>query len=139
MNKLTLIVFTLISTFACSAMSKVSYDEALAKAQHNGTKVLLLFIGSDWCSVCGRMEKNVISTPEFAQAVAGKFEVVTLDYPQVDKQSDAVKKQNALLADKYKIKSFPTIIVINDKQQHLFRQDGYKNESVAEFIKKIEQ
>src|SRR5262245_42975130 len=115
---------TIAALLASCVVSTVSAGEvhwmtdaaaAQAKAKTEKKLVMLDFTGSDWCGWCIKLNKEVFSTPEFAEYAKANLVPVEVDFPQRKKLSDAQKKQNQVLADKYKIEGYPTIIVLNSE------------------------
>jgi protein disulfide-isomerase len=88
------------------------YAAALAQAKEQDRKVFLFFTGSDWCGWCMRLNKEILSTPEFARYAQEKLVLVELDFPQKIRQSSALKNQNAALARQYRIQGYPSVIVL---------------------------
>jgi len=110
------------------------YKAALEQAKKDKKMVLLDFTGSDWCGPCISLHDKVLSSPEFAKWAKERFVLVTLDYPSEKKQTDAVKKQNAELKDKYKIQGYPTVILLNAEEKEVARTLGYGGQVPAEWI-----
>jgi len=78
---------------------------------------LVVFEGSDWCVYCLKLEKNVLSHPEFtAYLTKEHIELEKIDFPQKAKQSDEVKRYNEKVAEQYQFKGrFPTLVLVNTK------------------------
>lgn len=110
-------------------------DPAKALADAKGTKKLVLmdFTGSDWCSWCMKLNKEVFSQPEFQQYAKDNLVLVELDFPRGKPQSDEEKARNEALAKKYRIEGFPTIVVLNSEGKQV-GQLGYMPGGSAAFI-----
>jgi thioredoxin-related protein len=91
--------------------------QAVAKTQKK--MVLLDFTGSDWCGWCIRLNKEVFSTPAFAEYAAKNLVLVEVDFPHQKPQSAAQKKANEALAAQYKVEGFPTVIVLSSEGRKL--------------------
>jgi len=89
------------------------YKKALEKAKAEHKLVVLDFTGSDWCGWCIKLDKEVFSQPKFKEYADKNLVLVTVDFPRAKEQSDAVKKQNADLQEKFHIEGYPTIVVLN--------------------------
>lgn len=87
--------------------------KAQAKAKAEKKMVMLDFTGSDWCGWCIKLHKEVFSTKEFADYASKNLVLVEVDFPRNKKQDEAEKKANRELAEKYKVKGYPTIIVLD--------------------------
>lgn len=83
---------------------------ARAKAKAEKKLILFDFTGSDWCSSCITLRKNVLDTPEFEAYAADKFVCVEVDVPHTKKLPAALAAQNAALCEQYGIRVFPTVV-----------------------------
>ena len=99
-------------------------DEGIKVAKAEKKAILVDFTGSDWCGWCIRLKKEVFDQKEFAVATKD-FVLVELDYPQKKKQSAEVKAKNKVLAEKFGIEGFPTILLL-DSNGVPFAQTGYE-------------
>jgi protein disulfide-isomerase len=108
----------------------------LKQAKAENRHVFLFFTGSDWCSWCKRLNKEILSTPEFARYSKEKLILVELDFPKKRKLTPTVKAQNAKLADKYKIEGYPTVIVLDSAGSKL-AELGYQEGGPAPFIARL--
>ncbi len=88
-------------------------ETALTKAKTENKPVLLEFTGSDWCPPCKQLEKEVLGTGEFKKYQSASLIFGKLDFPRQKQQSDDVKRNNAELAEKFEIKAFPTLVLLN--------------------------
>ena len=109
---------------------------ALAFAKTEDKKVLLFFTGSDWCGWCKRLDREILSTPQFASYATENLVLVKLDFPRTLPQSDRVKAQNRGLAEKYRITGYPTIIVLNSEGKQV-GELGYMEGGPAGFLKQL--
>lgn len=101
------------------------YESAAAQATASSKPMLLFFTGSDWCSWCIKLEKEVLNTPDFAQAVADRFVFVKLDFPRHKTAPRNITALNATLQKRYDIQGFPTIVLVDTNQQKI-GQTGYR-------------
>ncbi len=111
-------------------------DFAAAKKQAAADKkpILMFFTGSDWCIWCQRLHEGVLDKPEFAD-FAKKLVLVELDFPQEKQLPAELKKQNAELAEKFKVDGYPcTVVLAADGETVLGRLSGYS----PEYIDKIQ-
>ena len=98
-------------------------DEALSLARAQGKVVLVDFTGSDWCSPCIMLHHQVLETEVFKEFAADKMVLLTLDYPRIKPQDPKVKEANEKLMEKFKIESFPTVILLDADGKEFFRPD----------------
>jgi protein disulfide-isomerase len=110
-------------------------DPAKALADAKGTKKLVLmdFTGSDWCSWCMKLNKEVFSQPEFQQYAKDNLVLVELDFPRGKPQTSEDKARNEALAQKFRVRGFPTVVVLNSEGKQV-GQLGYMPGGAAAFI-----
>ena len=128
MKKRILSLFALILfSFGIAAASEgwiTDYPGALKTAKEQNKQVLLLFTGSDWCPPCMYMERNVFSSEQFTKLADKEFVRVMLDFPRNKKQSASLEADNEALAQKFSIKGFPTVIVVDASGKEIARHVG---------------
>lgn len=119
MKKLALCLLTGFALLQLQATETWMTDLPKAQAQAKAEKklVMLDFTGSDWCGWCIKLNKEVFSTPEFAEYAKKNLVLVEVDFPRQKSQSASLKKANHALQTKYKIEGFPTIILLNGDGQ----------------------
>ena len=113
---------------------QTSAKEAFTEAKEDKKIVFALFSGTDWCPPCMRLEKNVISKSEFTKALNDKYVFLLLDFPRYRRLKEATARQNNLLLDKYKVESFPTIVLIAPDGTELKKMSYIPNSSVKNFL-----
>ena len=103
-------------------------DLAKARAQASAEKksVLLLFHGSDWCPPCVEMQKQVLDSPQFAAYAEKALVLVDVDFPEKDVQSEAQKRANKALSEKFNVgENYPTLVLLDDEGHTLYQEAGY--------------
>jgi thioredoxin-related protein len=129
---------TFIGITASAASNWVTdYKKAQEDAKAGKKLMLLEFTGSDWCGWCMKLDKEVFSTPEFQNFASKNLVLVKLDFPRSKPQTEALKKQNEQLAQKYGIQGFPTIIVLNGRGEKV-GEFGYMEGGPSPFLAKLE-
>ena len=118
------LLFLLFTRLASAETWLTSWDQAAAESKKSGKPILMDFTGSDWCIWCQKLKGEVFSTREFQAWAASKVVLLELDFPRAGQQSEAVKKQNAALAEKYNIEGYPTILFV-DASGKVLGQTGY--------------
>lgn len=112
-------------------------EEAFQIARDSNKTVLLVFAGSDWCPGCMRFEKQILSESDFLDFAGGHLVVLKADFPQRKSLTTAIKKQNAMLAEKYNPDGlFPYLLLVSPDQT-VIASLQYNNQSPAEFIDEI--
>ena len=86
-------------------------EKAKAQAKAENKKILLDFTGSDWCSWCKKLDKEVFSQQAFKDYADKHLVLVELDFPRSFQLPEATKKQNDALAKKFNINGYPTIVI----------------------------
>ena len=126
---------------AAPAFAELSWTtdlpKALEKAKAENKLVMMDFTGSDWCGWCIKLNKEVFSTPEFAEYAKKNLVPVEVDFPHKKAQTAEQKKANMALQEKYKIQGYPTIIVLNSKGQQV-GELGYEAGGPKNFIAKLD-
>ena len=97
------------------------YDAALAKSKKSGKPILVDFTGSDWCVWCIRLHDEVFAHKEFKEWAAKNVELLMLDFPQEKPLPKAEAERNNALAQKYNVRGFPTILLIDAEGKVLGR------------------
>lgn len=103
----------------------LDFNQALQAAQSNGKPILLDFTGSDWCPPCIRMEREVFSTPTFAEFANQNLNFVYVDFPRRKKIDPAQVQHNSALAEKFNIQGYPTLILLDKNGKELSRIEEY--------------
>lgn len=103
-----------------------NYDEGVQQAKAASKPIVLFFTGSDWCGWCTKLEEEALDTAEFGEAAGGKFIFVKLDFPLYSNQDPQTKAQNKSLQQKYDVRGFPTIVVVDPVQNQPIGTSGYR-------------
>jgi protein disulfide-isomerase len=136
MNTRIFSFLALLTAHANAANWMTDLPAAQAKAKAENKFVLLNFTGSDWCGWCIRLKKEVLSQVEFDTFAAEHLVLVEVDFPHGKPQVAALKNANAALAQKYEIKGFPTLIVLNSAGETA-GQIGYVEGGPKRFIARL--
>ena len=89
--------------------------EAVAASQKEDKPILFFFTGSDWCTPCRRLQKEVFSKPTFAEWATENVVLLELDYPRNKTQSKELKEQNEMLYEQFDIDGYPTVWIAKAK------------------------
>jgi protein disulfide-isomerase len=115
-----------------------SYEEGQQEAKASHKLVLLDFTGSDWCGWCKLLDKEVFSMPQFQEYAKQNLVLIEVDFPKMKPMSEATRVQNVRLAQRYQVRGFPTIIVLNDDGQKV-GELGYMQGGADAFIAVLEK
>lgn len=106
-----------LGSFGCAERSDPWFDSdlesAMAEAGERGTLVMVDF-KTDWCSWCKRLDRDTFSDPS---VVAELGELVAL---QLDAEKEGIEA-----AEKYGVRSFPTIVFLDTAGHEIDRILGY--------------
>ena len=85
------------------------------------------FSGSDWCGWCRKMDAEVFTKDRFVREASKKFVLVSVDSPR-DKSilSALARKQNSALAEKYEVRGYPTVVIVDPDGKEVKRHSGYR-------------
>lgn len=112
MKKLVLIALFMIAGYSANAQ-ELTWHNDLSKASELAIKskkpLLLFFTGSDWCGWCMRLQKEVLTTPDFAKWAKDNVVLVELDFPRRKQLPDDIRKQNADMEQLFGIRGYPTV------------------------------
>ncbi|MFV0593385.1 MAG: thioredoxin family protein [Draconibacterium sp.] len=128
-------------TLTISAQEKTTdFEKIKQKAASENKNILLIFQGSDWCTPCMKLEKEIWSSEEFKTYAAGHWVVYKADFPR-KKQNQPDSEQvkfNKQLAEKYNSKGFFPFVAVLDKNGKVLGETGYKKLSPKEYIEHLE-
>ena len=117
-------------------------DLAAAKKQAAEEKkpILMFFTGSDWCGWCRKLHEDVLDKDEFQKFAKDSVILLELDFPNSIPQSDALKKQNKALGEKFKVNGYPTMVLVaSDGEKEISRTVGYDKELVSKLKKAVKK
>lgn len=109
----------LISSFSIQAQDSIRFDETGLEAVMQRSKVekkpVFYMIYANWCVYCNNIKKNVLKDPEVINYMNANYIFAGLDF---EKQGSEDFKT------KYKVKTFPTFIVLDENGIELARLTG---------------
>ena len=134
--------FAILALTAGMAIAKPGwtddYDKGLAQAKTEKKMSLLDFTGSDWCGWCIKLDKEVFSEKEFKDYAKQNLVLIELDYPQQKRLTKHTKDQNEKLKGEYKIKGYPTVIILDSEGKQV-GQLGYMEGGPKAFIAALDK
>ncbi len=113
------------------------FEAVKTEAIRNHKFILIDFVQSDSCRYCMKLEKEVFNKEEFFNYARDRFILMTVDFPLYKKQSAQLKKQNRMLADKYKVAKFPTILVVSPDGKNIVTRLGYEEGGVEKYLARL--
>lgn len=88
------------------------YLRALREAKEQNKLVLVNFTGSDWCTFCKSLSKEIFNTDYFRKWAKENVILLELDYPQGHRLPSYIEEQNAFVQSHYGVQTFPTVLLI---------------------------
>jgi thioredoxin-related protein len=141
-----MLALTVTAVWIWSAMAlaeEAQWITDLAKAQATAKKenkmVLMDFTGSDWCPPCKALHNKVFTSKEFIDYAKENLVLVLVDFPNSKPISAEQKQANNELAQKYKVRAFPTVIVLDSNGKQLSFEEGYNGTGPKEFVAKLQK
>lgn len=115
-----------------------SIEKAIEVASKENKQILVQFSGSDWCKWCIKLNDEVFNTKGFADYAKDNMVLVNLDFPRTIAQSDEVKKYNQSMAQKYGVRGFPTVLLL-DKVGNTVKVTGYQPGGPNAYVEHIKE
>ena len=139
-NALTIasaILVSSLSSFAGGEGWMHDIEAAKKKAAAENKDLFIDFTGSDWCTWCIKLNKEVFQHDPFKKGIADDFILVELDYPRdQSKLSKETIAQNAMLYEKYQIQGYPTIL-LTDADGQPYAKTGYQEGGPESYVKHL--
>jgi len=136
----TLLLSGLVAGTAIAAEGPWVTDWEAAKAQAAKEKKTLLidFSGSDWCSWCIKLDKEVFAQDAFQAVAKDKYVMVLLDYPR-DKsgQSEELQAQNKKLQKEFQVRGYPSVYLATADGAP-FAKTGYQAGGPEAYLKHLD-
>jgi len=122
---------------AADGLWRTDFKAAQAKAKEEKKYLLVDFTGSDWCVWCIRLHNEVFDKEPFKAEAPKQFVLVELDFPRDEKKiTPELKKQNEELRDKYDIKGYPSVLLM-DSEGQLVARTGYREGGPDSYLKHL--
>lgn len=115
---------------------KTDFKAAQELATKEKKPMLLFFTGSDWCGWCIRLNREVLSKPEFTKWASANVVPVELDFPR--NPDPTLQKQNNELMAKYGVRGYPTLVLINADGTE-FARTGYRAGGAAKYVALLQE
>lgn len=117
------------------------YANAQEVAKRTNSNILMYFTGSDWCSPCKALKKDLFDTHQFKE-VAKDYVLLYVDLPRKKEllSAEEMKQNKALLSQWNKKGIFPLISLVNTEEKEVASLSGYGSkvdvEKYLDFLKK---
>ncbi len=114
------------------------FDKAKEVAKKKNLPILADFTGSDWCGWCIKLDKEVFAKKEFLKYAEKNLVLLLVDFPRKKAQAGAVKKRNQELAEKYNVRGFPTVLLL-DSEGKVLARTGYQKGGAGAYVKHVKK
>lgn len=111
-------------------------EEAIQIAQAENKTILVNFTGSDWCQWCKKLSAEVFTQSDFEKYANENLVLVRLDFPRAIEQTVETKMYNNNLAQRFGVRGFPTIILLNSSG-NLINTTGYQPGGGAAYVQHL--
>ncbi|WP_281765115.1 thioredoxin family protein [Neptunitalea lumnitzerae] len=139
MKKVLLLIILLVGGYSSINAQEwyTNMEQAKQVALKENKPIILVFQGSDWCTPCILLDRNVWSTDAFKEYAKSNYIMVKADFPRKKKNAlpEAQQDHNNKLAEKYNQNGyFPLVVILNSKGEKK-GQTGFEKISAKEYIK----
>jgi serine/threonine-protein kinase len=115
------------------------FEAAKAQASQQKKDLFIYFTGSDWCSWCLLVRKNVFDQDAFIEYVPRHFGLVELDFPQY-KARPKNFAANRELFQRWGLKGFPSLILADARgRPYASLRDGKVRDNAAAYVTRMEE
>lgn len=114
------------------------FEAAKKQAAEKNLPILADFSGSDWCGWCIKLDNEVFSQDAFRKYAEDNLVLFLADFPNSKPQTSEVKAQNEALAQKYGIRGFPTVLLL-DATGNVLAQTGYQAGGAEAYVEHIKE
>jgi protein disulfide-isomerase len=95
------------------------FKKAMAESEKTGKPVLVDFSGTDWCSWCMKLDKEVFAQQVFQKFAKDSLVLMLAAFPKKKPLTAELTAQNEELAKKFSIEGFPTVVLLDSKGETL--------------------
>lgn len=112
---------------------QTSFDDAVKLAKKKKKPLLVFFTGSDWCGPCKMLHADLFENEEFITLANKKLILYKADFPRNGGSvvTPEQKLKNSELQSKYGVGGFPTVIMLNAKNEVIGKQVGYNRKQTT--------
>lgn len=116
-----------------------NWEAAKAKSKAENKPILINLTGSDWCTWCIKIEKEIFADKAFQEFAAANLILMEADFPKKKEQPADLKKQNAALEKEYLNEGYPTVYLLDSEGKKLSEDLGTLKGGTAEYIAKLKE
>ena len=128
MKKLTFIMVMLCAVLASAQDWQPTYTQALSVSAKEGKPIILVFVGSDWCAPCIKLERSIWQSKEFADYSKENYVLYKADFPRKkgNQLPGDIAEQNGELAEAYNPNGFFPLVVVLNSNKEVLGTTGFK-------------
>jgi len=126
-------------SLAGDAAWTTDWEGAKTRSKAENKPILIYLTGSDWCTWCMKMEKEIISQKEFMDFARANFVLMEADFPRKKELAAPLKAQNALLKKEYLNGGYPTMYVLDADGKKISEDLGELKLGPAAFVEKLKE
>lgn len=137
MKKLLALLLVLhVLVFAKGQEWQTDFEQAKALAAQEHRDILMVFQGSDWCSVCMKLDKEILRSEVFQAVARQKYVLLKVDFPRrkANKLPADQQEKNNQLAEQYNQNGYFPLVVLLDEKGRVQGKTGYMKMSPEEYI-----
>lgn len=137
----------LLGTLNVAGQNKAVRFEELAALQATAAKPVVVLIMTDWCKYCHGMQNSMLKNPKVSAQLKKSFYTVFLDAEEKKdiffagktfKYRSGVNELAKQLATNNGRVSYPTLCILNAKNEIIYQYDGYLSvQAMLYTLKKI--
>ena len=116
----------------------INLGDAFDIAQSNDKVILINFTGSDWCGWCKKLKNEVFSQNKFIEYAKNNLILLELDFPKNAPQPYETKLYNYSLMQRFGIKGFPSILLL-DKNNNVIARTGYQPGGAVNYVNHLKR
>ena len=124
------------SSHACDSSDDTDFLRSVETSRKTNRPLLLAFLGTDWSLSSLKLDREVFDQAAFADDSKYNFLLCKIHFYQTQERSADIVAQNQQLAEKYRVREFPTVIVLNPRGVELGRV-GYVPGGVEKFANAV--
>lgn len=133
---LVLVLGSVVAVAGENGIWMTDFEAAKKAAAEKELPILVDFTGSDWCGWCIKLKKEVFSQDPFVAYAKKNLVLLELDFPRRKELPEDLQKQNQALLEKYGVRGFPTILLLDAKGKELERT-GYRKGGAEAYVKHL--
>lgn len=112
-------------------------NKAVAEARQNNRQIFLLITGSTWCGTCMNLERNVLSSKDFARYAKKNLVLLKVDIPRSAKALP--KPAQEILKKYHNNQGVPAVYLLNSEGKVVEKKVGYGGAKPKEYLKQFKK